>query len=134
MAWGMFQLPDKPNEISVYGTENYYEKTPGRVRRFTYRVDGFVALRGGAKGGQVTTKPLNFKGKQLLLNYLTQPDGTVTVEALDADDKVIGRSKPFSGDAIDSVVAWEQAPDFGGGHTRLRFTLRNADIYSLRFN
>lgn len=55
MAWGMFQLPGKPNEISVYASENYYEPTPGRVRRFVYRVDGFVALRGGEEGGQVTT-------------------------------------------------------------------------------
>src|SRR5690606_7220159 len=54
MTWGMFQLPHRPDEISVYGTENYYEPTPGRLRRFVYRVDGFVALRSGTEGGAVT--------------------------------------------------------------------------------
>jgi uncharacterized protein YbjT (DUF2867 family) len=35
------------NAISVFGTETYYESTAGRVRRFFYQVDDFVALRGG---------------------------------------------------------------------------------------
>jgi len=134
MVWGMFQLPGKPNEISVYGTENYYEKTPGRVRRFAYRVDGFVALRGGKDGGQITTKPLKFKGKQLLLNYVVNPGGALTVETLDAAGSVTGKSKSLSGNAVDASVTWERTPDFNSGNTRLRFTLQNADIYSLRFD
>ena len=27
MVWGMLSLPGKPHEVSVYGTENYYEQT-----------------------------------------------------------------------------------------------------------
>ncbi len=134
MAWGMFQLPGKPSEISVYGTENYYERTPGRVRRFAYRVDGFVALRGGSEGGQATTKPLHFDGDQLLLNYVVNSGGTLTVEALDRAGKVIGESKPLSGDAVDHVVVWNQKPDLSSGSVQLRFNLKNADLYSLRFD
>ena len=134
MAWGMFQLPGKPNEISVYSTENYYEPTPGRVRRFVYRVDGFVALRGGVDGGQVTTKPLRYKGRRLLLNYKVRADGTLTVEALNESGQVVGKSKPLSGDAIDAPVTWEQNPDFSQGIVHLRFTLKNADVFSLRFD
>jgi hypothetical protein len=134
MAWGMFQLPGQPNEISVYGTENYYEKTPGRVRRFVYRVDGFVALRGGVDGGQVTTKPLRFKGQQLLLNYVVNSGGSLKVEALDESGSVIGQSKPLSGDVVDAAVLWDQSPNFNDGTIQLRFTLKNADVYSLRFN
>ncbi len=133
MAWGMFQLPGKPNEISVYATENYYEPTPGRVRRFTYRVDGFVALRGGEGGGTVTTKPLRFEGQQLLLNYVVREGGALTVETLDGSGAVTGRSKPLIGDAIDHRVQWEKAPDFSQGVVGLRFSIKNADLYSLRF-
>jgi hypothetical protein len=133
MVWGMFQLPDKPNEISVYGTENYYERTPGRVRRFAYRVDGFVALRGGAEGGQMTTRPLQFKGQQLLLNYVVNPGGTLTVEAFDKTGNVIGKSKPLSGDAVDAPISWSQKPDLSTGNIQLRFNVKNADVYSLRF-
>jgi hypothetical protein len=134
MAWGMFQLPGKPKEISVYATENYYESTPGRVRRFVYRVDGFVALRGGADGGQVTTKPLRYKGQRLLLNYVVRTGGTLTIEALNESGEVVGKSKPLSGDAIDLAVAWEQNPNFRQGVVQLRFTLKNADVFSLRFD
>ncbi len=129
MTWGMFQLPDKPNEISVYATENYYEKTPGRVRRFVYRVDGFVALRGGSKGGTVTTKPLQFEGQKLILNFVGRD---VMVEALDASDKVIAKSKPFKGDAIAYEVKFEPKTRLPQG-IRLRFTLKNADLFSMRF-
>jgi hypothetical protein len=134
MAWGMFQLPGKPEEISVYATENYYESTPGRVRRFVYRLDGFVALRGGADGGQVRTKPLRYKGQRLRLNYVVRTGGTLTVESLNESGEVVGKSKPLSGDAIDVAVDWEQNPKFSKGVVQLRFTLKNADVFSLRFD
>jgi hypothetical protein len=133
MVWGMFQLPGQRNEISVYGTENYYERTPGRVRRFVYRTDGFVALRGGADGGQATTKPLRFTGQKLLLNYVVPPKGRLSIEALDESGKVIGQSLPLEGDAVDAPVNWKQAPDLSKGMIRLRFNVQNADVYSLRF-
>ncbi len=134
MAWGMFQLPGATNEISVYATENYYEPSPGRVRRFVYRVDGFVALRGGADGGQVTTKPLRYKGQRLLLNYGVRTGGSLTIEALNEAGEIIGKSQPLRGDAVDSPVNWEQNPNFGDGVVQLRFTIKNADVFSLRFD
>lgn len=133
MTWGMFQLPGRPHEISVYATENYYERSPGRVRRFVYRVDGFVAMRADADGGTVTTKPLRFEGQQLLLNYVVRPGGELTVEVLDQSGKVMGNSKSITGDAVDSPVAWDSPPDFGKGLVRLRFSMKNADIFSFRF-
>jgi hypothetical protein len=134
MTWGMFQLPGRPKEISVYATENFYEPTPGRVRRFVYRVDGFVALRGGTHGGTVTTKPLRFEGRRLLLNYDVRPGGAVAIEVLNESAEVTGKSKPFTGDAVDAPVDWEQAPDFTQGVVQLRFSIKNADVFSLRFN
>ena len=131
MAWGMFQLPNKPKEISVYATENYYEPSPGRMRRFVYRVDGFVALRADAEGGQVTTKPLRVAGKRLLLNYVVRAGGSLAIEVIDDSGQIVGRSKPMSGDVVDGVVAWKLVPDFGLGVVQLRFKLRNADLFSM---
>ena len=133
MAWGMFQLPGKPKEISVYATENYLASTPGRLRRFVYRVDGFVALRGGEKGGSVTTKPLIHAGRQLLMNYVVRDGGSLTVEALDKSGAVVGKSKLLTGDAVDAVVAWVQDPKLGGSAVQLRFALKGADVFSIRF-
>ncbi len=134
MAWGMFQLPGKANEISVYATENYYEPTPGRVRRFVYRVDGFVALRGGDEGGQVTTKPLRYAGKRLLLNFVVRPGGKLTIEALDEQGAVRGESRPLAGDSVRSPVIWQQDPELSEGVVQLRFTLKNADVFSFQFD
>lgn len=133
MAWGMFPLPGKPHTIAVYGTENYYESTPGRVRLFTYRTDGFVALRGGSQGGTVTTKPLKTSGTKLQLNYVVQDGGKLTVEALDGNGNVIGTSQPLTGDAVDGKVAWKQQPNFSDGPVALRFHLTNADVYAVQF-
>ena len=133
MTWGMFQLPGKPNEISVYATENYYERTPGRVRRFVYRVDGFVALRGGSNGGEVTTKLLRYQGQRLLLNYVVREGGSMTLDVLNKSGKAIGKSKPLSGDAVDMPVVWDVDPRLSQGIIRLRFNLKNADVFSFRF-
>lgn len=134
MTWGMFQLPGKPKELSVYATENYYERTPGRVRRFAYRVDGFVAMRGGAQGGKILTKSLQYKGKNLLMNYVVREDGALRVEVLDQDGKVIGESEALQGDAVDDVVEWKKNPELKNGVVSLRISLKNADVFSLKFS
>jgi len=133
MAWGMLQLPGNPNEISVYATENYKSTTPGRLRRSTYRVDGFVALRGDRNGGSVLTKSLHYKGDQLLLNYLVHDGGSLRVEAIDEKGRLIGRSVPLKGDAYDQPVKWEKQPRLSEGTVKLRFNIKNADLYSMRF-
>ena len=81
MTWGLMELPDRPNHYSVYATEAYYTGPHSRVRRFEYRKDGFVSVRGGPKGGQLLTKPIRI-GQQvesLVLNVKTQKRGSVRV-------------------------------------------------------
>ncbi len=51
LAYGLLSLPGRPRELSLYATEAYYTGPDSRVRRFTSRVDGFVALQCGAKAG-----------------------------------------------------------------------------------
>jgi hypothetical protein len=65
---------------------------------------------------------------------VVRSDGELTLEALSGSGEVVGKSKPLSGDAIDAAVAWEQAPNFDTGAVRFRFTFKNADLFSLRFD
>lgn len=135
MTWGMLSLPGKPDEISVYATEAYYGPVPGRVRRFVYRVDGFVSLQAGADGGQALTKPVNFQGSDLVLNYATEEGGSVTVELMD-ETGVVMSSKPLEGDSVSAKVEWNEGAtlqSLEGKHLRLRIQLKNADLYSMQF-
>ncbi|MDP6935375.1 MAG: hypothetical protein QGG40_20815, partial [Myxococcota bacterium] len=51
LTWGILELPGKSRELSMYASEGYYEGSDSRLRRFSYRTDGFVSARGGPKGG-----------------------------------------------------------------------------------
>ena len=84
MANGLVQLPGNDREYSVYGTEAYYTGPDSRLRRFTYRVDGFVALEASPKGGELITKPITFAGENLFVNFKTQAGGKLRVEIQDA--------------------------------------------------
>ena len=81
----------------------------------------------------MTTKPLRYTGQQLLLNYVVKPGGALMVEVLNEAGEVIGKSGTLSGDAVDAKVKWVQKPGLGQGTVQLRFTIRNADVYSMQF-
>ena len=141
MAWGMLTLPDRPEEISVYATEAYYGPVPTRIRRFVYRLDGFVSLRAGAEGGEVVTKPIIFDGSTLILNYATHPKGKVQVEIQDASGKPISgftlsESIVLSKDSVQATVSWNGNSNLRSlavQPIRIRMVAKNADLYSLRF-
>ena len=46
-------------------------------RRYVLRTDGFTSLRGGARGGEVLTRPFRFSGNRLRLNYSTSAAGSL---------------------------------------------------------
>ena len=82
MAWGMVQLPGNDREYSLYATEAYYTGPSSRLRRFTYRVDGFVAVR-AEREGRLVTRPLTFEGNSLVVNFRTADRGAMRVELQD---------------------------------------------------
>jgi len=140
MAWGMVELPGKNGELSVYATEAYYGAQPGRLRRFSYRVDGFVSVHASSEGGELLSKPLIFKGDKLILNFATAPKGSVAVELEDSAGKAIpGFSlkdcQILRGDAVTQSVTWKggSLAKIAGTPVRVRFVLRDADVYSVRF-
>jgi hypothetical protein len=133
MTRGLLQLPGNDRELSVYATEAYYTGPASRVRRFTFRTDGFVSVHAAGKA-ELLTKPFRFTGKTLELNST----GSVRVTIQDADGKrSLNDSEPITGDNITHIVKWKRGNDvaaFAGKPVRLRFELSNADLYSMKFN
>lgn len=135
-------IPNAPKELSLYSIEGYYEGTSNCVRRFTYRVDGFVSVHAPLAGGELITKPLIFKGNQLVLNYSTSAAGVLRVEIRDAEGNPINGysltdNDEIYGDAIEQVVRWQNRSDvsaLAGKPVRLRFVLSDADLFALRFS
>lgn len=144
--WGLVetvsQLGDAPNEISFYSTESYWEGDSTKIRRSTLRLDGFVSAQATCAGGDLVTKPLLFAGNTLSINFETGGAGEVKVEIQDTDGKPIpgytsAECFPIFGDHIDFPVTWRgTGTDVGalaGKPVRLRFTLKDADLYAFRF-
>jgi hypothetical protein len=144
--WGMIETPsateDAPPELSLYATEGYWEGTSTEIRRYTLRIDGFVSLCAPLSGGEVVTKPLVFEGGNLALNLETSGAGSVQVEVQDAEGKPIeGFSledcPPILCDDLRHTVRWTgpggDLRPLAGKPIRLRFVLRDADLYSFQF-
>ena len=93
--------------------------------------DGFISLDAGAKPGTVLTHPFKMPGSQLFIN-VDAPDGELSVEVLDDQGKVVARFRPLSGDLLCARVEWAvgDIARLKGRHTRLRFTLRQAQLCS----
>ncbi|MBD3182742.1 hypothetical protein GF312_10645 [Candidatus Poribacteria bacterium] len=143
-AWGILttkaDIPSMPDELSIYLNEHYYIDG-NRLRRFSLRIDGFASVYAPFAGGEMITEPLTFEGKELVINYSTSAAGSVKVEILDENGAPIpgftmDKCPEIFGDEIEKVVEWENDPDLSslaGKVIHLKFALKDADIYSLRF-
>ncbi len=135
-------LEDAPREISLYATEGYWEGVDTAFRRYTIRIDGFVSASAPMSGGELVTRPLVFEGGNLALNLATSGAGSVQVELQEPDGTPIpgyalADCPEIYGDHLRFVVRWS---DVGGDvrpvqgrPVRLRFVLRDADLYSFPF-
>jgi hypothetical protein len=144
IAWGILEtkndIPGEGRELSLYSIENYYVG-PCRLRRFSLRLDGFVSVNAPYKGGEFTTRPLRFDGTKLEVNYATSAAGTLQVEIQDETGKPIpgytlSDSVEHYGDELAGVIKWKSGSSLEqlqGKVVRLRFVLKDADVYSLRF-
>lgn len=137
---GVGIVPTGEHEISFYVTR-HYELPSGHVRRYALRTDGFVSLHAPYEGGQAVTKPLKFQGKELVLNLSTSAAGSIRVEIQDfGGDPIPGFSlsdcPEIIGDKVEQVVNWTEGSDVSrleGQPVRLRFVMKDADLYSIRF-
>jgi hypothetical protein len=141
MAHALVQLAENDRELSVYALEAYAQGPDGRLRRFTFRTDGFVSVRSGDEPGELLTKPVTFVGSRLEVNFVTRDGGKVRVELQNADGSAIegytlADCKPLRGDEIRHAVSWKSGAAVGslaGEPVRIRFELKNADVFSYRF-
>jgi hypothetical protein len=141
MTRGLVRLPGNDREYSVYATEAYYTGPDSRVRRFTFRIDGFVSAHADSETSRLLTRPLEFNGKQLEINFATAASGSLRIEIQDGDGNPIDgfslKDCPaIRGDAISHVVNWDHGEDvskLAGQPIRILFELQDADLYSFRF-
>ena len=129
-----------PEEMSIYSRQHSRLPTT-HLRRYALRTDGFVSMSAGFLRGEFVTRPFVFSGGELELNYSTSAVGSVQVEIQDG----VGRPVPgFSiadgpemfGDEIEGVYRWNDGGDLAslaGTVVRLRFALKDADLYAFRF-
>lgn len=117
-------------EWSLYISE-HYRHDDHRIRRLTVRKQGFASMHGGAAGGTFTTRPLRVSGARLLLNYATSAAGSVGIEVLDEGGKVVAELPELYGDEFEAPVLDLAA--MKGRTVRLRVSLKDADLYAMRF-
>ena len=154
-AWGLvetqMELAEEPllgymgggntAELSLYAREGGWVGTSCRLRRYTIRLDGFVSVNAPMSGGEMLSKPLVFEGERLVLNYATSAAGSLRVEIQDEAGKPIpgfalADCQDLFGNTVGREPAWNQSADvsaLAGRPIRLRFALKDADLYSFQF-
>ena len=154
MAWGVVEVPGRPNHLSVYATEAYYAGSDSRLRRFEYRKDGFVSIRGGENGGVLITKPIQLGrlADRLTLNYRVRNGGDLRVGIYNTDNTPVpgyslSECRVMTGDELNQTVMWKSVRGNTVGKTnadlsrlrksglpiRLHIELNQADLFSLQF-
>lgn len=139
-------LQTAPDELSLYVSRNYTYPT-AHIERMVLRTDGFVSAHAGVPGGELVTKPLIFEGQKLFLNYATSAAGSIRIEIQNASGQPLPGfsledSPVLYGDEIDGEVAWprpgtrtdrQPLKRVAEQAVRLRFVMRDADLFSFRF-
>ncbi len=152
-AWGIVEtksdIPGAPNELSIYTTEDYYDGDSVKLRRHTWRLDGFVSIHAPYAGGEAVTKPVQFTAEkvgdeseaiQLMLNVSTSAAGSVQVELLEAGEPLPGftlaESDTIFADDIAMPVSWKGKTDVSalvGKAVSVRLVMKDADVYAMQF-
>lgn len=129
-----------PAELSLY-VQRRYGQLDQYLERFTLRLDGFASIHAGYSGGELITKPIIFNGKTLILNLSTSAAGSLQVELQQLNGEPIDRfsladSDTLIGDSIAMTASWNGFSDVSAladTPVRLRFVLKDADLYSFQF-
>lgn len=133
-------VPTGPHEMSVFVNQDYAQPT-AHLRRYSLRIDGFSSLHSGYPDGHAVTRPLIFSGRTLTLNFSTSAAGSVHVGLEEPDGTAIdgfslADCTELIGNDPDRPVTWKSGRDLSplaGRPVRIRFSLKDADVFSLRF-
>jgi hypothetical protein len=129
----IIQAPDVPVGSSL-GALN-------PVRDSTMRLAGFASIHASNDGGELLTQPIVFQGNRLSLNFATSAFGALRVEIQDQSGQTLlgfalTDSVELYGDTVARAALWQSGSDLSslaGKLIRLRFVLRDADLYSIMF-
>lgn len=136
-------VPGGPNELSFYATDaGAWIGKGNSLCRYTLRLDGFVSATAPLSGGELTTKPLIFDGAELKINFETSVAGSIQVEIQDDKGKpvpgfTLAESPSLFGNSTDYAIEWNSKAnlaDLAGKPIRLRFVLKDADLYAFHFD
>jgi len=108
---------------------------------YRLRMDGFASLHGPYAGCELVTRPLRFTGARIEVNLCTSAAGDLRVEIQDPGGRPIEgytleNAVEVRGNGTDFVVSWNAGSDvsrLAGKPVRLRFVLRDGDLYAYRF-
>ncbi|MCC6240557.1 MAG: hypothetical protein IT448_09695 [Phycisphaerales bacterium] len=136
-ALGIIQ--SSPMEMSIHVQRNTGWLS-NYLQRMILRLDGFASVQAGYETGELLTKPLTFKGERLEINYATSGAGGIRVEVQDANAATIPGfemkdCREIVGDEIARKVEWTDGSlaHWQGRPVRLRFQMKEADLFSFRF-
>ena len=118
-----------------------YDQRTAHLDRMTLRIDGFASVNAPYIGGEMVTKPFRFSGKELEINYATSAAGSLRIEVQEANGVPVAgcaldECPEVIGDELERIVCWEGGGDvsrLAGTPIRLRFVMKDADLFSLRF-
>jgi hypothetical protein len=116
--------------------DNYRIK-PIELYRYTTRLDGFFSWYAKYRGGRILTKPFTFEGNELEINFSTSAFGDIIIAVCDEDGNEIDGYKSYKifGDSVDRKVKFENdLKPLENKPVRLKFELRDCDVYSFKFN
>ncbi len=146
-CWGIIitraVIEESPDELSFFVSEKYRIPGGSRLRRFSMRTDGFVSINASGSGGEMITKPFIFNGNRLILNFSTSAAGNIRVGILDEqchpiEGYTLEDCSDIFGDDIERIVTWNKngadIKKIAGKPVRLKFVMKDADLYSMRFN
>lgn len=123
-------------ELSMYRVEGHNVARP-KIIRYALRLDGFYSWHANYTGGTVLTKPVTFEGQELEINFSTSALGHVRIFVCDEDGNEIEGydSKKHFGDSLSRVIKFEKPlSELSGKTVRLKFEIKDADLYAFKFN
>lgn len=133
-------LPCGPEQMMCF-VKRHNMQNSTFIERLLLRTDGFASVTAPWAGGEMLTRPFTFAGKRLEINYRTSAAGSVRVELQDEGGRPLAgygleECTEIIGDEIARTVSWSQGPDVGalaGRAVRLRFVLKDADLFAMQF-
>lgn len=137
-AIGLGVVPAKgiPHKMYLYRLSHYGQGS-AHLSRYELRTDGFAHYAAGDIEGVFVTTPIIFDGTSLEINASTSAGGYVRVEMCQPFGKSLAESSEIIGDQVSRIIKWKSKTDirsFAGHPIQLKFYLKDADLYSFKFN